>query len=36
MYYWNLAWIILNIALQACELSSIVEKFERCLALPFF
>ena len=35
-YYWSLAWRILNITLLACEMSAIVQWFERSLALPFF
>ena len=35
MYCWSLAWRILSITLLACEISSIVQKFEHSLALPF-
>ena len=36
VYYLILAWRILNIALLACEMSSIVWSFEHSLVLPFF
>ena len=36
MYCWSLAWGILRITLQACELSAIVCVFEDSLTLPFF
>ena len=36
MYYWSLAWRFLRINLLACERSTIVQKFENSLALPFF
>ena len=35
-YYWSLAWRILSITFQACEMRAIVWQFERSLALPFF
>ena len=34
--YWILSWRILSITLLACEMSTILQKFEHCLALPFF
>ena len=36
MYSWSLAWRILSITLLACEMSAVVQWFERSLALPFF
>ena len=36
MHYWSLAWRILSITLQACEMSVIAREFEHSLALPFF
>ena len=33
---WSMAWRILSITLLACEMSTIVWKFEQPLALPFF
>ena len=33
---WNLTWRILTITLLACEMSTILQKFEHSLALPFF
>ena len=33
---WSLAWRILRITLLACDMSTIVHKFEHSLALPFF
>ena len=36
IYCWSLAWSILSITLQACELSAIVQWFEHSLVLPFF
>ena len=35
MYCWSLAWRILSITLLVCEMSEIVQWFERSLALPF-
>ena len=33
---WSLAWRILSITFQACEMRAIVWQYERSLALPFF
>ena len=33
---WSLAWRILSITLQLCEMNAIVQEFEHSLALPFF
>ena len=33
---WSLAWMILSITLLACEMSTMVGKFEHCLTLPLF
>ena len=35
-YYGRLAWRIMSIAVLACEMSAIAQKFEHSLALPFF
>ena len=35
-YCWSMAWRILCITLQECEMSAIVWSFELSLALPFF
>ena len=35
-YSWSLTWRIWGITLLACEMSTIVWKFEHCLALSFF
>ena len=35
-YYWSIAWRIVSINLLACAMSTIVQKFEHSLALPFF
>ena len=35
-YCWGLAWMILSITLLACEMSTIVQHIECCLALQFF
>ena len=35
-YCWSLPWRILSITLVACEMSAIVQKFERSSALPYF
>ena len=35
-YRWGLAWRILSITFQACEMSTIVLQFEHSLALSFF
>ena len=36
MYCWSFTWRILSITMLACEMSTIVQKFEHSLALPFF
>ena len=36
MYCWSLAWRILSITILACEMSSVVQRIEYYLALPFF
>ena len=36
MFYWSLAWRILNISLLVCEMSAVVWQFEHSLALSFF
>ena len=35
-YVWSLTWRILSITLPACKVSTIIRRFERSLALPFF
>ena len=35
MYHWSLAWRILSITFQTCEMKAIVWQFEHSLALPF-
>ena len=35
MYCWSLAWRILSIPLQACEMSAIVQEFEHTLGLEW-
>ena len=35
MYCWSLTWKILDIILQACEMSAILWQFEHSLSLPF-
>ena len=35
-FCWSLAWRILNMTLLSCEMSAVVQLFERSSALPFF
>ena len=36
MYCWRLAWSILSVTLVVCEVSALVQSFERSSAMPFF